>query len=57
MLISAAEMTGLSYFAIQIESGIFKLQSKSNRKFLKIWSPSPNKIQKIDKIQLVNNKN
>jgi len=47
-----SEMSGRLYFAIQIQSGIFKLQSKSSQssKFYKIRSPSPNIIQKIDKI-------
>jgi len=47
------EMSGLSYFTMQIQSWIFKTQSKSKRnpKIVKC------KLQKINKIQLSNNKN
>jgi len=46
-----AEMSGLSYFAIQIQSWIFKTQSKSNPSptFFEMKSPSPNKVYQIDK--------
>jgi len=42
-----AEMSGLSYFTIQIQSWIFKTQSKSNHstKFFKNVGPSPNKVR------------
>jgi len=51
-------MNRLSYFTIQIQSGISKTQSKSkhhpkNEKYL---SPSPNKVQENYKILVFNNK-
>jgi len=45
------EMSGLSFFAIQIQSCIFKTQYKSNHhpKSLKFLNSSPNKVQKMIK--------
>ena len=41
-----SEMSGLSYFAIRIQSWILKTQSKSTvQNIFQMWSPSPNDVQ------------
>ena len=55
----AAEMSGPPHFAIQAQWRIFKTQSKSNygSKSLGSWNPTPNKVQKINKIRLFSDEN
>jgi len=58
--IPSAEMSGQSYFAIQIKSWFVKTQSKINhstQNFSNLKSPSPNEVQKIWKTQPFHNKN
>ena len=54
-----ASVSGLSYFAIQIQSWIFKTRLSQTivQKVKKIWNPSPDKVQKINKMHIFNENN